>query len=77
MSEAVNHPSHYQAKDRSGRSIEVIDVIEAHGLGFADGNAVKYILRARKKGCYLEDLKKACWYLEREIENITGKINSG
>jgi hypothetical protein len=50
--------------------IEVIDAIEAWGLGFDDGNAVKYIARARHKGKELEDLEKALWYLERRIKNL-------
>lgn len=62
--EAVNHPSHYQAN-----GIEVIDVIEAYGLGFHLGNAVKYILRNGRKDDTnpTEDLKKAAWYLNRQI----------
>lgn len=59
----VNHPPHY----KSG-GLECIDVIEAFGLGFHLGNAVKYILRAGKKGDRTEDLKKAAWYLSREME---------
>ena len=58
----VDHPAHYQ-----GDGIEVIQVIEAFGLGFRLGNAVKYILRAGKKGQAIQDLRKAVWYLEREI----------
>lgn len=64
--EAVNHPPHYQAN-----GLEVIDVIEAFGLGFRLGNAVKYILRAGRKGAALEDLNKARWYLDREIARAT------
>lgn len=60
----VDHPEHYQ----SGK-IEVIDVIEAFKLGFRLGNVVKYVLRAGKKGNRIEDLKKAAWYLNREIES--------
>lgn len=63
--EMVNHPDHYQT--RSG--IEVIDVIEAFDLGFNLGNVTKYVLRSEKKFNTLEDLKKAKWYLEREIAN--------
>ena len=59
----VNHPSHY----KSASGLESIDVIEAFELGFGLGNTVKYILRHDKKGNPLEDLKKARWYLEREI----------
>lgn len=60
----VNHPLHYQ-----GRNLEVIDVIESFDLNFSLGNAVKYILRAGKKANRNEDLKKAIWYLQREIDN--------
>lgn len=63
--EMVNHPDHYQARN----GLEVIDVIEAYGLGFNLGNVTKYVLRAEKKFNALEDLKKANWYLEREITN--------
>ena len=47
----------------------MIDAIEAWGLGFCLGNAIKYIARAGKKdpAKTLEDLRKARWYLEREI----------
>jgi uncharacterized protein DUF3310 len=60
----VNHPSHY-----TFGKIEVIEAIEDWQLNFHLGNAVKYIARAGKKGDRLEDLKKAAWYLQREIEN--------
>jgi hypothetical protein len=60
------HPAHY----KSG-GIEVIDIIEAYGLGFCLGNVVKYVLRAgRKQPNAVEDLKKARWYLDREIEKL-------
>lgn len=64
---AVEHPSHYGGKDDP---YEVIKVIEAWGLGFTLGNTVKYIARVGKKDPdkILEDLKKARWYLDREIE---------
>lgn len=60
---AVDHPSYYQGK------IEVIDFIEDKKLGFNLGNCVKYISRAGKKNPdkRIEDLKKARWYLDREI----------
>jgi hypothetical protein len=59
----VDHPKHYN----TGR-IEVIDAIEAWGLGFSLGNAVKYIARADHKGAPVEDLRKAIWYLQRELD---------
>lgn len=69
--EKVNHPAHY------GGDVphEVWKCLEAWGLT-ANAylwNAVKYIARAGKKDDYLEDLKKARWYLQREIEKIGGK----
>jgi hypothetical protein len=61
--EMVNHPDHYQ-----GNKFEVIDIIEDYDLGFSLGNAIKYILRADKKGNRKQDLKKAIWYIQREID---------
>jgi hypothetical protein len=67
VGDAVNHPSHY-----TSGGIEAIAVIEAWGLGFHLGNAVKYISRAGKKdpAKTLEDLQKARWYLDREIARL-------
>jgi hypothetical protein len=66
--EACDHPEYYGGKDNP---YEAIKVIEAWGLGFCLGNTLKYISRAGKKdqGATLEDLKKARWYLDREIQN--------
>ena len=64
QAERVNNPPHYN----TGR-IEVIEVIEDWGLGFNMGNAVKYIARADHKGNAIEDLRKAAWYIQRELEN--------
>lgn len=58
----VNHPSHYNVK-----GFEVIDIIDAFGLNFNMGNALKYLLRADKKGNKKQDIQKALWYLQREI----------
>lgn len=63
MSEKVNHPKHYNIG-----KYEAIDVIEDWNLGFNLGNVVKYISRAGHKGSELEDLQKARWYLDRELE---------
>ena len=64
--EAVNHPSYYKTG-----GIEAIDVIEAWDLDFCLGNTVKYIARCGKKSDkVVEDLKKAAWYLNREIERM-------
>lgn len=59
----VNHPPHYTSHP-SG--VECIQVTEH--MSFNLGNVVKYIWRADLKGSLIEDLKKAKWYLEREIE---------
>ncbi len=68
LPDSVDHPPHYTIG-----GIEVIDVIEAWALGFHRGNAVKYIARAGRKGDELEDLRKARWYLDREIANLEAK----
>lgn len=59
----VNHPPHYTAHP-SG--VECIQITEH--MGFCLGNAVKYIWRADLKHDAIEDLKKARWYIDREIE---------
>ena len=65
MGEAVNHPSHY---NQGG--IECFDVISAF-FGrealedFCLGNALKYLMRCQHKGKYIEDLKKAKFYIEK------------
>ena len=61
----INAPAHYR-----GDGMEAIDVIEAFGLGFRLGNAVKYILRAGKKGDAVICLQKARFYLDREISKL-------
>ena len=61
----VNHPPHYKVG-----GIETIDFIEAKGLDYCLGNAVKYITRAEHKGNKKEDLLKAQWYLTRVISKI-------
>ena len=66
--ELVNSPDHYKSN-----GMEAIDVIEGFGLGFNLGNATKYILRCGKKDDAIQELKKAIWYLEREISNRSGK----
>lgn len=61
--DTVNHPAHYKTG-----GIETIDFIEAKNLNYHLGNVVKYITRADSKGNRKEDLLKAQWYLNREIE---------
>ena len=63
----VNNPPHYQTES----GLQPIDVIEKFNLNFNLGNAIKYILRAGKKGSAQQDLKKAIYYLAREINNLS------
>ena len=65
--ERINHPSHYGGEDNL---YEAIKVIEAWDLGFNLGNTIKYISRAGKKLDMLEDLEKASWYINREINKL-------
>lgn len=71
--ETVDHPRHYGGDT----TYEVIKVIEAWRLdaSFCLGNAVKYIARAGKKETapMLEDLRKARWYLDREIAKLESR----
>jgi hypothetical protein len=65
MSDMVNHPKHYTSHP-SG--VETIQITEH--MNFCLGNAIKYIMRSELKGKQLEDLKKAVWYIEREIKRL-------
>ena len=68
------NPDHY----KSDTGYEVIDIIEHFKLNFSRGNVIKYTLRAGKKdeagysdvAKEVEDLKKAVWYLQREIKRL-------
>ena len=64
---SVEHPSHYA----EGRNYEPIEVIKDWNLNFNLGNVVKYISRAGRKENILEDLQKAKFYLEHEINSLT------
>jgi len=68
MNETVNHPAHYGGDT----TYEAIKVIEAWNLGFCLGNAVKYISRAGKKSkeTEIEDLEKAAFYINRQIQKL-------
>lgn len=83
MNEQVNHPEHYGGDT----TYEVIKVLEAWELtdSFCLSNAVKYIARAGKKNTgrrrrhdvRLEDLRKARWYLDREITRLANRGQAG
>jgi hypothetical protein len=66
MKEKVNHPKHYGGEDNP---YEAIKVIEAWNANFNIGNVLKYISRCGKKDREIQELEKASWYLNREIEN--------
>lgn len=70
--EGVDQPTHYGGKDYP---YQPIHVIEAWGLNFCVGTAVKYIGRAGKKPgeSYQKDLQKAIWYLKRELEEVANR----
>lgn len=67
MTEAVNHPAHYNQFRH-----EVIELAEL--LNFNNGCVVKYLCRAPFKGRFDEDLRKATWYLRREQERGVDEI---
>ena len=69
MNDPVNHPKHY-TEHPSG--VECIEITEH--FNFNKGNAIKYIWRSADKGKEVEDLRKARWYIDREIARI---LNGG
>ena len=71
MNDNVNHPKHYNSHP-SG--VECIEITEH--MNFCLGNAVTYIWRASLKGNEVEDLRKARWYIDREISRILNEKNN-
>lgn len=65
----VNHPAHYTHY----QGLEIIDLTEQ--MNFNKGNAVKYVARAGLKNpdTEVQDLEKAVWYIQREIDRITNR----
>lgn len=75
MTDMVNHPSHYKFSNGA----EVIDISE--NLTSNAGQAVQYIARSSRidgnnKGDVLEDLQKAAWFINREIERMTAVVGT-
>lgn len=62
----IEHPAHYT------QGIECMDYIESHKFNYARGNIIKYVTRAGVKDVSkeVEDLEKARWYINREIERV-------
>lgn len=69
----VNHPAHYAGCGAMCKCGEVIECIQiAENMGFNLGNVIKYIWRSDKKHDPIKDLRKALWYLSREIDKRGG-----
>jgi hypothetical protein len=66
--DVVNNPKHYNV------GLEPIEAIESWKLGYNLGNVIKYVARPDHKGKRLEDLKKARWYLDREINKNESNV---
>ena len=65
MNDPVNHPKHYTEHPSGVEGIEITE-----HMNFCVGNAIKYLWRAGLKGEQVEDLRKARWYIDREIARI-------
>ena len=65
MNDPVNHPKHYTTHPSGVEAIEITE-----HFNFNKGNAIKYIWRSADKGKEVEDLRKARWYIDREIARI-------
>jgi hypothetical protein len=63
--DTVDHPSHYTSHPSGVECITVVEV-----MTFNVGNAIKYLWRAGLKGALVEDLRKARWYIDREINRL-------
>jgi hypothetical protein len=64
----VDHPAHYTSHPSGTECIEIVE-----HMNFNLGNAIKYIWRSGEKGDTVNDLKKARWYVDRELQRIAGK----
>lgn len=69
FSDPVNHPKHYTGHPSGVECIQI-----AEHWNFCRGNALKYLWRAGEKGDEIEDLKKAVWYIQREIQRLETRI---
>ena len=72
VNDPVNHPNHYLTVDKNGNKHECIDLLESLNLNFFVGNSFKYLWRAgrKDKSKMKEDIKKAIFYLNREVESL-------
>jgi len=77
MNDVINHPKHYTSSDAKcscGATIECIQIVEH--MEFNLGNAMKYIWRCDLKKDAIEDISKAIWYLQREIQRRSKPIEN-
>lgn len=65
MSDLVNHPSHYTSHPSGIEAIQV-----TRHMNFNTGNAMKYLWRAGLKGDRIQDLQKARFYINDELERL-------
>ena len=65
VSDNVEHPKHYTSHPSGVECIQI-----TRHMNFNLGNAIKYIWRASLKGKEIEDLRKARWYVDREIQRL-------
>ena len=70
MSDLVKHPPHYTEHPSKIECIEI-----TRHLSFNRANAIKYLWRCGKKDSVNQELKKAIWYLNDEINNGLGDVN--
>lgn len=71
MSDPVNHPAHYTSGPKHsacGDPIECIDIVESMTLPI--GSAIQYLWRYQLKGEPIQDLRKAAFYIQREIDRL-------
>lgn len=73
--ELINHPAHYTQGD-----IECIDAIRASMTkeafcGYCKGNAIKYLWRCGLKDVAVQELKKAQWYINRLIQELSNETD--
>ena len=73
MSEKVNHPVHYNSH---ASGVECIEITRHHNFNI--GNAIKYLWRQGLKdgSMGLEDLEKAAWYIQDEIERVKEELKT-
>ena len=83
MSDNVNAPQHYVVLIKSKTypystyKVECLDVIDSLQMNLNIGSSFQYLWRAGRKdpGKKLEDLKKARFYLDREIKLMEGEMD--